>query len=266
MDDALGARPVATKEVSKRPLLSEAKVALFSGDVERCEALCSSIRSRSEQRSYEVALLRARALLRLQRPQEAEAILRNVFFRTGSLDASLTARMLLGTARIRSGDAKDGLSILDRAEADSSGAHPTIRSEIAYAQALGHWVLRDLNAAERALDRVDSHSDIIAARAAELRAWCMTTRGDYHRATRQFIATLNLLQNCRAQDHAIEATCLQALMTFAAEMFDYRLYEETLTRLVNVQWASGTKVQRYQVAFYRAAFAEAAGVETAARI
>jgi len=264
MNDAVGARRVATEEVSKRTLLSEAKAAWFSGDFERCVDLCSSIKSRSKQRVYEVALLNARALLRLQKPQEAETLLRNVLLTSGSLDASLTARMLLGIARIRCGDAKGGLPILARAEADSAEAHPAIRSEIAYAEALAHWALRDLGAAERALDRVDQHSDIITARAFELRAWCMTTRGDYRRAARQFIATLDALEICRAQDYAIKATCLQALMTFAAEMFDSHLHDEALDRLNDDRWTSGTKMQRYQVMFYRALFAEAAGKTQAA--
>ena len=44
----------------------------------------------------QTALLRARALLRLGRPQEAVTVVSGVFVVHGTLDASLTAQMLLG--------------------------------------------------------------------------------------------------------------------------------------------------------------------------
>ncbi|MEA2720450.1 MAG: hypothetical protein QOJ39_2314, partial [Candidatus Eremiobacteraeota bacterium] len=113
--------------------------AWFAGDFEGCLALCDRVRPNDVDMVSQLALLRARALLRTSRPDEAITVVRNVFVAHGTLDASLTARMLLGTAYVRRGDDQHGLDLLESAYRASENAHPTIRSEIALNIGLAHY-------------------------------------------------------------------------------------------------------------------------------
>jgi DNA-binding NarL/FixJ family response regulator len=194
--------------------------AWFTGDFEGCLALCQRVRPHDVDMVSQLALLRARALLRLQRPDDAIKVVSDVFVAHGTLDASLTARMLLGTAYVRRGDHRHGIAILDEAYRASADAHPTIRSEIALSTALGHYCLRELDAAERALDLVGADADIVHARALEHRGWIAIARGDYASATEFFSDSIRRLDLCRHYDRFLEAQGIFALSMLAAERLD----------------------------------------------
>ena len=98
-----------------RVTFSEAMRAWFAGDFEGCLALCGRVRPSDVDMVSQLALLRARALLRLGRAQEALAVVSGAFIAHGTLDASLTARMLLGQAHVRLGEHDRGLAILEDA-------------------------------------------------------------------------------------------------------------------------------------------------------
>src|SRR5450755_4789985 len=145
----------------KRASVSDAKLAYFEGDFERCLEICSGMRVGSVATASEVALLSARAYLRTGRPHEAQRAIVETLETHTTLDASLTAQMLVASARIRQGDADTGIAILIDAETRSDGAHFAVRSEIAFSTALGYWAKRDLDTAEAYLAKVDERSDII---------------------------------------------------------------------------------------------------------
>jgi tetratricopeptide (TPR) repeat protein len=234
--------------------------AWFAGDFERCLQICDGVRRQDVETVSQVALLRGRALLRLGRPAEAERAIREVFVAHGTLDASLTAQMLLGAARIRQDDVSGGLALLDRAQFAASTAHPTIRSEIALNRALAHYARRDLDAATAALDRVDPNADIVSARALEYRGWVAIARGRYADATEHFRAALVRLDGCRRQDVYLSANILQALSHFAIECLredDWSLIER---RASLIDWSiSGLALPHYWLLMASALMCEADG-------
>jgi DNA-binding CsgD family transcriptional regulator len=231
-----------------RATFSDAMRAWFTGDFEGCLALCDRVRPHDVDMVSQLALLRARALLRIQRPDDAIKVVSDVFVAHGTLDASLTARMLLGTAYVRRGDHRDGIAILEEAYRASPDAHPTIRSEIALSIALGYYCLRELEAAERALDLVRSDADIVHARALEHRGWIAIARSDYAAATERFTDSIHQLDACRHYDRFLEAQGIFALSTLAAERLDRPTWLFVQHRSDQFDWsASGLVTPQFWV-------------------
>jgi hypothetical protein len=239
--------------------VSDAKRAYFAGDFERCLEICADVRVGSLATASEVALLSARAYLRTGRPYEAQCTLVETLEIHATLDASLTAEMLVATARIRQNDAETGIAMLVKAASRASGAHFAIRSEIAFCTALGYWAKRDVNSAEAYLALVDPRSDIIHARALELQAWCHTTRLDFRRSAEYFRLTLLRLDDCQASDQAIAATAISSLAILAAELFDHDIARLVEERAKGMDWTAGLSAYRYVTLEYQALYHEFAG-------
>lgn len=234
--------------------------AWFAGKFERCLELCDAVRDLDADRRSQLALLRARALLRLGRPADAQRVVGDAFVAHGTLDASLTAQLLLGAAEIRLGEADQGLARLDAAAAAAGGAHPTIRSEIALNRGLAHYARRDHVAAEQALREVAPESDIIHARALEYRGWIATAEGDHDAATALFVSAIARLDTCRQQDRFLAANVLQALSYLAVERFDAAAWSFIEERAERIDWtADGLAVPRYWIAMSGALAYESAG-------
>ena len=212
--------------------------AWFAGDFEGCLARCDRVRPSDVDMLVQTALLRARALLRLGRPQEAVTVVSGAFAAHETLDASLTAQMLLGQGYVRLGEHQRGLAILERAERNAAGAHPTIRSELALNVALGYFGLRRLERADAALDRVAPDSDIVHARALEYRGWVSAARADYARASEGFARALRRLDDCRGYDRFLEATAIQGLAMFAAERLDRQAWRFAESRAERLDWSA----------------------------
>ena len=221
-----------------RATFSDAMRAWFAGDYEHCLALCDLVERRLAPLAVDVCLLRARVLLRLGRAGDALRAVERALGPVGLLDASLTARMLQGTALVRLGKIDDGLVILDAAQADAAagGAHPTIRSEIALNRGLAYYGLRDLGAAEDALRGVAGDADIIRATALSYEGWIAAARGDYPAAIERFVSSLHHLDTCRRYDRGLEANCLQALSAFAVERLDRALWQFVAARTERMKW------------------------------
>jgi DNA-binding CsgD family transcriptional regulator len=243
----------------RRASVSDAKAAYFEGDFERCLEICSDMRVRTVATASEVALLTARAYLRTGRPHEAQRAIVDSLETHTSVDASLTAQMLVASARIRQDDADTGIAILLDAASRADEAHFAVRSEIAFSTALGYWTKRDLDTAESYLAQVDPRSDIIHARALELQAWCHTARRNYRRSAEGFRATLLRLDDCQAHDRAITATAISTLSIYAAELFDPRMAAFVDARAGSIEWSSGLAAQRYLTLAHQSLFNEFAG-------
>jgi DNA-binding CsgD family transcriptional regulator len=246
-----------------RGTLSDATAAWCAGDFERCLEICEGIRRTDVQTVSEVALLRARALLRLDRPADVERVINDIFVVHGTLDANATAQMLLGAAEVRLDRVDDGLARLTALQGAAVAAHPTIRSEIAVHRALAYFGRRDLDAADAALDLVSPDSDIVYARALEYRGWAQWARGRSEAAAAQFRAALECLadpRRCRRADRFMEANCLQILATLADEMFDHELWSFVERRAKLVDWsAGGLALSRFWIAYHRAGALEMRG-------
>lgn len=254
-------QPILT---GNRASVSDAKAAYFEGDFERCLEICTAIRVSSIATASEVALLSARAYLRTGRPREAEVAVVDSLATYATLDAALTAQMLVASARIRQDDADTGIAILLEAASRADDAHLAVRSEIAFCLGLAYWAKREIDTAERYLAQVDPRSDIIHARALELQAWCFTARRDFGRSANAFRETLLRLDTCRARDRAIEATALSTLSIFAAELFDHELAHFVGIRAQSMDWTSGLQIHHYMVLLTQALYHEFAGDTLAA--
>ncbi len=243
----------------RRASVSDAKLAYFEGDFERCLEICSDMRVGSVATASEIALLTARAYLRTGRPNEAQRAIVDTLQTHTTIDASLTAQMLVASARIRQDDADTGIAILLEAAGRSEGAHFAVRSEIAFATALGFWAKRELVTAETYLAQVDPRSDIIHARSLELQAFCHAARRDYRRSAEAFCATLVRLDDCQAHDRAITATAIATLSIYAAELFDRDMAAFVQARAGGIEWSSGLTAQQYLTVAHQAMYNEFAG-------
>lgn len=221
--------------------------AWFAGDFEGCLLLCDRVRPNDVDMVSQLALLRARALLRLSRAQEAVAVVSGAFIAHGTLDASLTARMLLGQAYVRLGEHERGVAMLEEAYADATGAHPTIRSEIALNVGLGYYGLRKLQDAEAALDRVHDGADIVHARAFEYRAWVAVARTDYAAATHHFADALVRLDACRHYDRFLEATAIHGIALLASERLDRTAWMQAEPRAARFDWRADGLAHPYHL-------------------
>jgi DNA-binding CsgD family transcriptional regulator len=230
--------------------------AWFSGSFERCLELCDAARPRDAASRLELALLNARALLRLDRPDEALPVLRDAGAIPCDADQSITNRMLTGAAQVRRGETERGLELLLAAQTDGAGAHPTIRSEIALNVALAQYARRDLDAAERALHVVEPDADIVYARALEYFGWVALTRLDLERAATMFAAALEALDRCRHYDRFLEANCIRALAHLAVERLDRRTWAIVEDRRAKMDWsADGLAKPRFWISYCAATFA-----------
>lgn len=249
---------------AKRATVSNAKLAYFEGDFERCLQICTDIRVGSVSTASEVALLAARSHLRMGRPREAQSAIVDTLETHATLDASLTAQMLVAVARIRQDDADTGIAILADAATRCADAHFAVRSEIAFSTALGYWSKREIDMAESYLAQVDPRSDIIHAQALELQGWCHMARRDFRRSAESFRATLLRLDECRVRDSAAAATAISTLSIFAAELFDADLAHFVEARAQTIDWSAGLGVHHYLTLAHQALFHEFGGNTLAA--
>jgi DNA-binding CsgD family transcriptional regulator len=230
--------------------------AWFVGAFEWCLELCDAIHPRDAELRVHVALLKARALLRLNRADEALRALGDAAAIPCATDEAIAMRMLTGAGYVRRGDLTRGLETLLAVEAESASAHRTIRSEIALNVALARYGLRDFDAAERALDLVESHADIVYARALEYRGWIASAQGDGERATQMFRGALEAHDNCKHYDRFLEANCIRALARLALERLDRRTWAFVEERRARMDWsASGLAEPHFWITYCAAAFA-----------
>jgi DNA-binding CsgD family transcriptional regulator len=250
---------IAAERRIGRVAFSEAMRSWFAGDFDGCLELCDRVRPHRVNDRAELALLRARALLRLSRPDDAiDALERTFSTAGGGRDAALTAQMLLGTAYVRRGELQRGIDILLAARYAGAQAHPTIRAEIALSLALGYYGLRALDDAERALDVVSPDADIVHARALELRGWIATARFDYAAATSAFSTALRRLDSCAHQDRFLEANMLSALAICAAERLDREAWATVDQRARRFDWSPGGVARTHYLVAYHASIMEEA--------
>ena len=219
----------------ERVRFADAERAWLDGDAERCVALCDRVRTTSTAGTDGVALLRARALLRLRRAPEAVALLSRRFAPAGQNSAPV-AMMLLGTAFVRSGDPERGLALLHDAARDTGTSDVTLRSEIALGIALARYDAGDLDAAEAELAQVDAESDVVYARALEVRGWLAKRRGDLCVAAECFEAALAQHDRSRQRDRYSEANLVTALGNLAVEQLDEARWEAMRQRGNRIVW------------------------------
>ncbi len=182
---------------------AKAREAYVRGDHAAVLDLTAGAAGVAGERALEARLLRARALLRLQRPEDALAELPEAeVLGIAAADVRCTALMLRGHAFARQ-DAARGAAAL-AALADQTGSlrvHPAIRAEIAFFRALAHWSAGELPLAERlAREAERSGLDVLAVRATNLRAFIAMAKWRYADALALFRAAARAYAHCRERD------------------------------------------------------------------
>jgi DNA-binding CsgD family transcriptional regulator len=240
---------------SRRNTLREAMDQWFAGNFELCLDLCDANTDPTRDTLAQVTLLRARALLRLNRSTEALAIL-DSFPWPDAGDVAVTARMLTGAGFIRSNEVGRGLVLLDALQESATDAHRTIQSEIALNRALGHFCLHDVDAADRALDLVSTEADIVYARALEYRGWVACRRAKFVLASSYFRAALEFLDECKHYDRYLEANCAHVLASLAVELLDLPTWSVVVERRAKIDWAAqDIRRHRYWIALCASTYA-----------
>jgi DNA-binding CsgD family transcriptional regulator len=230
--------------------------AWFEGAFERCLELCAAAHPRDAESKLHLALVTARAMLRLNRPDDALGVLRDAAGLPCQADEALTLRMLTGAAYVRRADTEKGLEILAAAQADAGGAHRTLQAEIALNVALAHYARRHFDEAERALSVVESDADIVYARALQYRGWLAFARTDTGRATMFFSGALQALDRCRHYDRFLEVGCIQALAHLAVERLDRRIWSIVEERRARMMWSETELAEgRFWITYCAATFA-----------
>jgi len=231
--------------------------AWFAGDFGRCLELCDAVRVRDASAHVHVCLLRARALLRLQRSAEALEVLRGTPPAPLDSDEAITTRMLTGEARLRCGEAAAGLQALLEAQrsAEAFGAHPTIVSEISMNLGLAYYCAHDFATADAMLRTIDESADLVYARAVQFRAWIASARGLEAEAVTLFIRALTSLDRCRHRDRYFEANCTRALAHLALERLDRRTWAYVADRRARIDPSSPALPEaHFFIAYCAAAF------------
>ncbi len=246
---------VLRKRAVTRVTVEDAARAWFAGAFEHCLELCDAVRRRDSATRVNVGLLKARALLRLDRPNDALAVLDDVSVIPCGTDESLTTRMLTGAAYVRRGDVFRALDMLLTAQSEAAHAHRTIRAELALYIALAHYGRHNLDAAGRALDLVGNEVDIVHARAFECRGWIANARANSDLATTMFLRALGVLDRCQHHDRVLEANCVRALAHLAVERLDRGTWSVVEARRSRFDWsASGLAHKRFWIAYCASAY------------
>jgi DNA-binding CsgD family transcriptional regulator/tetratricopeptide (TPR) repeat protein len=148
-------------------------------------------------------LVLARGLLRLQRSAEVVELLAPVLTTFTTIDDDCTTRMLHGYAIALSDDADRGLKLLAAADAaaTSQRADRTIKAEIAYYRAVGHWLKHGYREASRfAASAERAKVDVVSVRAMELRGFIALANARFPEALDRFQRAQRAYAQCRGRD------------------------------------------------------------------
>jgi DNA-binding CsgD family transcriptional regulator len=228
--------PNPRKRSSDRLTVSDARHAFFHGEFERCIAVCDTIRPANDATRVEVALLRARALLRLDRPDKAIDAIRGSSFVKLSGDELVTSQMLLGSAYVKLGQPQRGASILDEAIHHARRVHPTISAELTLNLGIAWYVMGEPVKAQELLTSVAQDADIVHVRALEYQGWLALAQSDFPGSAEHFRAALDELDRCDHRDRFVEANILQGLASAYPELLRDDDWPRIQARIQTFDW------------------------------
>jgi DNA-binding CsgD family transcriptional regulator len=195
--------------------IAAAREAYVRGDFRAVLDLLAGVRI-GEPAPVDAWLLRARALLKLQRPDDVAAELAPLLPIVHGVDERTTVAMLHGAALSRLFPSH-GISVLAAVAsiAQRERAHSAIRAEIAYFRAVAQWSIDELDAAEELAREAEINGrDVLAVRATQLRAFI----AEASPTTSRFVDALALFRKaarayarCRERDVDLAAIIVQQI-------------------------------------------------------
>jgi DNA-binding CsgD family transcriptional regulator len=246
--------------------VSEAREAFFHGDFERALSLCDAVVPPDDEARLELALLRARTLIRLDQVDRAVEILHAAAPAAAGPDQRVTLKMLLGAAYVRLGQVHRGITVLRGTLDASPELHPTIRAELVLNLGIAWFRLGDYDEANRLLSEISPNADIVYARALEYLGWIAQARADFPAAARAFQESLVALRGGAHSDRYVEASSLYGLAMLVPELLlvgDWAMLEPWLRRF---DWpVSGVVSFRFWTLIASALMYEVVGDVAAAR-
>ena len=249
-----------------RATLADARQAFLDGDFERCLLLCDAVRPQRDAARFDLAILRARVHVRLDRGDRALDALRDIEFTALSADQYITAQMLAEAAYVRIGQKTRGDEILSEALEQAADAHPTVLAEVQLQLAIAKFRLGAYDDADRLLLAIQPDQDIVYAHALEYRGWVAQARGRFEAAADWFRAALTALTTCRQRDRYVEAKTLYGLAALAPELLLTDDWLSVESRLRAFDWsASGVARWRFWVHIASSLMAETIGATASAR-
>src|SRR5579884_2282241 len=177
--------------------------AYLDGELELCLRLLEAGTPTIAGGQRDAMLLRARALLRLNREREVVETLGPVLPAFRGIDEISTANMLYAVAVSRTVSLERGIGLLEETAAAAAAqfAHRTIRAELAYWLAAAHWRKGDHDAVLRyALEAESADADVISVRATSLRGYVAAARGMFPEALGYFGLARRAYEACRERD------------------------------------------------------------------
>jgi DNA-binding CsgD family transcriptional regulator len=209
---------------------------------------------------FDLALLRARVLLRLGRADRAIECLRDCAFVPTIRDGIVSAKMLLGISYVRLGQHDRGLALLDEADKSAADSHITVRAELTLNRGIAKYLAGCTEEAEALLAAVPEGADIVRARALEYRGWIACSSGMFEAASSWFWSAFECMRSCRWRDRFVEASVLQGLATISSELLNAAAWPEVEERIRAFDWnADGLGMPRFWVAIYCATISEMLG-------
>jgi DNA-binding CsgD family transcriptional regulator len=170
-----------------------------------------------DAQTSESVLIRARALLRLDRVDAAETWLHLTASKHSTSDTRATYLMLAGSAAARLRKPMLAHELFD--EAERLLPHKSVCAELAYYRALEQWQEgRNDDARTTLALALDPAEDIIYARALSLVGWTHVAEQRYAEGAKVFGDALIALRHCRNKDAHLYATLLHATAIGVAEL------------------------------------------------
>jgi DNA-binding CsgD family transcriptional regulator len=235
----------------ERVTLSVVRDTYFRGEFEECLALCDAFQPRDAADVVEIALLRARCLLPLERGAQAIEALRGLRLAGDQHDEDLTSRTLMSAAYLSIGQVDRGLDMARAAYEESSNAHPIVRAELTANLGIAHCRKGEYARAELLLEAVPADADIVYAKALLYRGYVAWARADYAGSVDRFRDGLRCIDTCERQDRFVEARCIHGLAYLCAELPMLHLWTEVSERVRRFDWSvSGVALWRYWIAIF----------------
>ena len=219
------------------------------GEFEGCLALCDRYTPKDNDETTEIALLRARCLIPLERGAQAIEALRPVQTSPGQIDEELTARCSPPRRTSTSARSSAAWISLGPHTTAAQKPHPVVRAELTVYLAIAHCFKGEYQRAEGLLLTVPHDADIVHAQALLYRGYVAWARGDYAGSVDRFRDSLRCIDACKRQDRFVEAKCIHALAYLAGELPLLHLWPEVSERVRRFDWSvSGVAVWRYWIA------------------